>query len=301
MSLLIPGATLLDRNLPCALCGSEDGRKLSHLVPSFVFKHAAVRSPTGFMRTTLVPNRRTQDGPKDYILCEKCETLFSGWEASFSRIFKGNHANPGNCITYTKSDAMCALSMVWRILYSARSHPELIHLGFGEDYSRTDKCFEAWSLAILNGHHPGHFPLYWIFFDHIVSGTGLPENINRYIFHATDFDLMSNETESFVYVHLPGIMIFGTCETHQRSEWQGLRVGFNGGRYFPDDKVVPGFVGELIRTKAAAALSASRSLSPTQSAKVAESMRQNADKILTSPIGRAMLHDFGFPNKDRSG
>ena len=188
--------------------------------------------------------------------------------------------------------------MVWRVLYNARAHPELNHLTFGSDYSRTDACFEQWSRSLLESVHPGQHCLQWIFFDDVVGGSGLPKNINRYIFHGTDFDLLANSKESFVYVHVPGIMIFGMCEGYDKREWKGTGVAFNGGRYFQENKQVPGYVGQLINEKAEASAMAKASISSNQQQKIRESVLKDPAALLRSPITRSILHDLQLGDRE---
>jgi hypothetical protein len=294
MSLQIPGAPLLDPNLPCALCGSHNKRQLSHIIPSFVFKHASVRSPTGFLRTNLTPNRRVQDGPKDYILCSPCEQMFGVWEQTFSKTYKQYYVNRSTPFNYKKADAMCALSIVWRVLYNARAHPELNHLTFGDDYSRTDSAFQTWSQALLSGSNPGKFRLYWLFFDTIAGGTQIPEGINRYIFHATDFDLMANSQESFVYVHIPGLFIFGMTEPHDSSEWRDLRVAFNGGRQSHRNRSVPGQIGLLINQKVSTSNASKASMSQQQQEKIRKQVLKNPEALWNSPLAAATIADMSL-------
>jgi hypothetical protein len=294
MSLQIPGARLLDPNQPCALCGSSEKRQLSHIIPSFVFKHSSVRSPTGYLRTNLTPNRRVQDGPKDYILCASCEQRFAKWERVFSNTYKQYYQNRSEPFNYSNPDAMCALSIVWRVLYNARAHPELNHLTFGDDYSRTDEAFEAWSSALLQNSNPGKFRLYWLFFDTIAGGSGLPEGINRYIFHATDYDLMANATESFVYAHIPGLMIFGMTEPHSSTEWRDLRVAFNGARYSHRNRVVPGQIGMLINQKVSTSNRAKKSISPAQQDKIRRLALKDPEALLNSPLAASTFADLAL-------
>lgn len=296
MSLQIPGVKLLDSNLPCALCCSSKKRQLSHIVPSFVFKHASVRSPTGYLRTNQTPNKRVQDGPKDYILCSDCEQRFGIWEREFSDTYKQYYLNRSAPFNYSKADSMCALSIVWRVLYNARSHPELNHLTFCDDYSRTDDAFAAWSSALLQGNNPGKFRLYWLFFDTISGGSELPEGINRYIFHATDFDLMANSHESFVYVHIPGLMIFGMTEDHNSTEWRDLRVAFNGCRYSHRNRAVPGQIGMLINEKVGAANQAKAGMSLKQQDKIRKLALKDPAALLNSPLAASTFADLALEN-----
>lgn len=292
MSLQIPNAKLLDPSLPCALCGSADGpRQLSHIIPSFVFKHASVRAPTGHLRNSFTPNRRVQDGPKDYVLCRTCEQRFAVWEHRFARTYKRFYAHPSETIRYSSFDALCVLSILWRVLHHARAHPELNHLTFGSDYSRTDNSFRAWSNALLNENNPGKYRIYWLFFDRIVGGSGLAAGINSFIFHAVDFDLMANSEESFAYAHLPGVYIFGMTENHNQSEWKDLRVGFGGGVYEHRNRTVPGFIGTIINEKLMASQSAKAEISDVQRKRIAETAMKDPKKLINSPLARSVLAD----------
>src|SRR5665811_2147547 len=107
----IPELASLDPNDPCALCGALSKRQLRHLVPKFVFQHASTRSPTGYLRTNISPNRRSQDGPKEYLLCRQCEQRFSRWEGRFAPLFKQHHERPGETFDYSSEQALCALSI----------------------------------------------------------------------------------------------------------------------------------------------------------------------------------------------
>lgn len=292
MSLQIPDAKLLDRNLPCALCDRSDTpRQLSHIIPSFIFKHASVRSPTGFLRTSFTPNRRVQDGPKDYVLCRRCEQIFSSWEHRFADTYRRFYDNPSESFRYTHADAMCALSILWRVLHHARAHPELNHLEFGANYSRTDDAFLAWSKALLTDTNPGKFRVYWLFFDRIVGGSGIPDGLNTFIFHATDFDLMANSRESFAYAHIPGMYIFGVTEKHNPQDWKDLRVCFNGGFQEHRNRLVPSFFKQLIAQKIAASAQAKQQISPAQKEKIAEAALRDPEKLLRSPLARSQFDD----------
>ena len=68
----------------CELCCKEKDLRESHIIPKFVFDWQKESSGTGFLRSSRVPNRRVQDGAKEYMLCSDCETLFNQWETSFA-------------------------------------------------------------------------------------------------------------------------------------------------------------------------------------------------------------------------
>jgi len=291
MANWIPRAASLQPDEPCALCGSQSKRQLSHLIPKFVFQHASVRSPTGYLRTNVSPNRRSQDGPKEYLLCRPCEQRLSRWENRFSAVFKRHHEEPGQTFNYTDEHALCALSIVWRVLAHQRAHPELQHLTFGRDYGRTDDAYSAWAEVLLgNREHPGDFRLNWLWFDYVTNG---PPDLNRYLFHCCDFDVWASEKRSFSVVHLPGVFIIGTLEAGRRSEIRGFDVSFKGGRYMGHgNKAAPPWLQSYIEQKMAARRAAIDGLSPAQQAKIAQTVLADPKKALESPLFRATKYDM---------
>lgn len=289
MAHLIPRAASLDPNEPCALCKAQSKRQLSHLVPKFVFQHASIRSPTGYLRDNVTPNRRSQDGPTEYLLCRDCEQRFSRWEGRFAPLFKRHHEQPGQTFDYTSEQALCALSIVWRVLAHQRAHPELNHLTFGSDYSRTDEASSVWADVLLEKReHPGKFRLNWLWFDYVTNG---PPEINRYIFHACDFDVWASDTRSFSVAHLPGLFIVGVLEDSRR-EFKGFDISFKGGRYHSHgNKEAPLWINAYIEKKMESRRAALDTISPAQQAKINEAVLADPVKALNSPLFRAVLHD----------
>ena len=290
MTIGFPGERVRSKDEPCALCGSNEGLKLSHLIPKFVFQHASTRSPTGFLRTNLTPNKRSQDGPKEYLLCGSCERLFSNWERCFARTFKKNYTSTGSNFVYQKEDALAVLSILWRILANIRGHTELNHLTLGSDYIRTDAAFERWKAVIFgNSSNPGPFRIYWFWPDNFISG---PSSINRYTFHCCDFDLLASFTRSFVVVHLPGCFLIGVLEDHDRAEFRGLDLSFSGGRYLrSEQKSAPMWLKDYIEQKMTTRESALSEISDIQTAKINETVLRDPEKAIRSPLFRSILFD----------
>lgn len=297
MTVGVPGIVDLPRDAPCEFCGTTEGRQLSHIIPKFVFQHASVRSPTGFLRTNFSPNRRAQDGPKEYLLCLECERRFAAWERKFAPLFKSHHEQPGKTFDYGPEEALCALSIAWRVLAHARAHTEINHLTFGSDYSRTDAAFSVWKQVMLGERsNPGAFRVYWMWFDHVVDG---PPDINRYLFHAVDFDVLASESSSFSIAHLPGLFIVGSIEKYPRSEFQGFDVSFNGGRYYSlGRKVAPIWLQKYIEGKMRIRREALDSISPTQQAKIDATVLKDPQRAVESPLFRSVFYDTGGQGRD---
>ncbi len=292
----MPGVVGRSPAAPCVLCKKEGDLQLSHLLPKFVFKHASQRSPTGYLRTTFTPNRRAQDGPKDYLLCADCEQRFSRWEASFSKIFKSNHEQPGRTFCYTEKDALAALSIVWRILAVSREHPEIINLGLDNDYSRTDEAFDVWREVLLGEReHPSDFRVHWVWFNIVRPQSGAPDGINRYIFHASDFDIWANSKQSFSVAHIPGVFLVGAMEPYERSDFRGFDVSFKGGRYIgPESKTAPSWLRLYIEQKMKTRAAAIAQMSAQQQSRIVADASKDPEKALNSSLFRAFLADQGY-------
>lgn len=290
MTLGIPGAEVLTADLPCALCCSDSKRQLSHLIPKFVFQHASVRSPTGYLRTNFDPNRRKQDGPKEYLLCKVCERRLGEWERQFAPLFKRHHTEPGQTFDYTREQALCALSIAWRVLAHSRAHPELNHLEFGTEYGRTDEAFRVWSEVLLGQRpHPGQYRLHWLFFNFVTNG---PPDVNRYLFHACDFDVWANGQHSFAVAHIPGLFIIGNVEVAPRNTFRGFDVSFNGGRYIAQEgKTAPSWLQTYIESRLEARNKGLAEMSPQQRDKIDQIVLSDPERALQSPLFRAVLHD----------
>lgn len=236
---------------------------------------------------------RQQDGPKEYLLCRECEARFSKWESKFALRFHAHHDQPGKSFDYSSEEALCALSILWRVLAHGRLHPEMNHLTFGSDYSRTDQAFHAWQEVLLGeSQNPGQFRAFWMFFDYIQPGHGLGAGANRFIFHASDFDIIANSSSSFAYAHIPSIFFIGALEGIDRSRFRGYDVSFKGGRYLAqENKIAPSFLFELIKKKMSLRSNAIESISPKQQAKIREATLADPELTLRSPLFRTFLHD----------
>jgi len=63
----------------CRLCQNTEELQESHIIPAFAFRW--LRGPyEGYLRQTLEPNKRVQDGLKLPFLCKQCEGNPAGFE-----------------------------------------------------------------------------------------------------------------------------------------------------------------------------------------------------------------------------
>lgn len=104
----------------CALCDEQDAvLKESHIIPKFAYDWIKETSPTPYLRTTENVNTREQDGPKQYLLCGKCEGNLAAMEKELAEnLFKkiANYRTQMAQIEITNTMRVGVLSIFWRTL-----------------------------------------------------------------------------------------------------------------------------------------------------------------------------------------
>ena len=101
----------------CKLCGKNAELKLSHIIPSFVYKWFKDTSASGYIRFGETPNKRSQDGFKLPWLCEGCEKLLNSWETEFAnKIFHPLNKEYNEKIAYKQWFNLFCVSVTWRVL-----------------------------------------------------------------------------------------------------------------------------------------------------------------------------------------
>ena len=106
----------------CSLCGESKDLRLGHLIPQSVVKWQKESSATGFIRSSPVVNRRSQDGLKEHILCGDCELLFNRGETPVAnKIFHPLNRRDAHIFHYQSWLLKFAVSISWRVLSWYRS------------------------------------------------------------------------------------------------------------------------------------------------------------------------------------
>lgn len=118
----------------------------SHGIPKFVYQWIKETSPTPYLRSSDNVNKREQDGPKEYLLCEKCEGNLSLMETEFAeKAFKkiANYRSQAPEILVTESMRVCVLSIFWRTLLMSLSR----------DNNRTDEDKKVMHQFLASAKH----------------------------------------------------------------------------------------------------------------------------------------------------
>lgn len=120
-------------NNKCAFCKEDRPLKESHIIPKFVYDWVKSTSPTPYLRYSNNVEKREQDGPKQKLLCEDCELLFSKWENVLSQeVFKklANYQVKNTKLNISSESLLAILSIFWR---------KLITIDYSIDNNWTDE------------------------------------------------------------------------------------------------------------------------------------------------------------------
>jgi len=103
-------------NQVCKLCGEEKTLVGSHLIPKFVFRWLK-KSGGKYIRKADNPNKRVEDGIKEYLFCNDCEQLFSKLEDKFARdLFYPYSNHQVKELKYDDDLLRFSISVLYRIL-----------------------------------------------------------------------------------------------------------------------------------------------------------------------------------------
>ncbi|WP_339935695.1 hypothetical protein [Vreelandella glaciei] len=231
----------------CALCGQKEARlKESHSIPKFVYQWIKETSPTPYLRSSDNVNKREQDGPKEYLLCEKCEGNLSLMEDEFAeKAFKkiANYRGQAPEILVTETMRVCVLSIFWRTLLTSLSR----------NNNRTDEDKKVMNEFLASAKHQinknvATTPIFWApiygdppFYDLPPSMT---YQLDRMV-GAPDIRFFDDPHRYFAVFKLPFIFFFIFSEGW--SDGEDDKNKFAGAVSLSDIKVIPDFLRDYIK------------------------------------------------------
>jgi len=279
----------------CKLCDKNTDLQNSHLIPRFVFRWLKDTSP-GHIRSSENPNVRSQDGKKEYMLCEECEQLFSKWERDFANnIFYPFHSNLEQQDYYNYYDwcLKFCVSVSWRVLTHG------LELGIGhlseKQLNAAREAKEVWGDFLLGKRkNPDRFCQYLVPFD-IIERLNLPKPspfLNRYLLRAIDVNIASNNKLSFVYVKLAHLALFGIIDERYPNHWTGTKIHLRKGVIGRKKLKFPAGIDEYLNHRSNKAASVLANMSETQKEKVEEMIQNNMNDKRKFEIFEALNQDI---------
>lgn len=141
----------------CALCGSDNELKQSHIIPKLIYKRIKSHPKSRF-RMYGNPKHLFNDGDKVPMLCGDCEIFMSGYETYFANYMLDPYLADEKVKVRDMSKIINLISMInWRVLYddlylfnSIKKIDETFHDGFTE----LEKKLKTHLLLLKDGKNP---------------------------------------------------------------------------------------------------------------------------------------------------
>lgn len=229
----------------CHLCEKDRILKLSHVLPKFVFSWHKRNSPS-HLRSGLEPNKRIQDGEKEYLFCDECEQLFSKWEDKFAREVYPVLQDPNNpdpIASYKEWAIKFATSVSFRVAVYSQKIDDLSHFP-NELKIETNNAIDKWRQVLLGiNEHPGKYEQHLMHLDIIESHTApnLSNFMNRYFIGAAHSDMVCSDDTAFTYAKMFRVVIIGHIK-EIKNRWRGTRISPKYGTFGGRDIAVPEYV-----------------------------------------------------------
>lgn len=276
----------------CRLCGNNAELQYSHILPAFSFRWLRCRGVTGHLRAAKNPNRRSQDGQKEYLLCKSCEQILGNYERGFSSHAFYPAVNGKWSGEYKKWMLKFCVSVSWRILVSIK--------GINSSFICSDEQEQSCSVAeviwkdFLLGRidNPRNCVQHLILWSKISKSTDakLPKNINRFLSGPIEMDIVATPDFLATYAKIGPFMIFGIIQPGKQI-WKGTQVKVNSGRFFEAANILPYSMFGYIKERAANVSKIYDNLSAAQKRQIEKDVHRNINKIHTTPQFASMMDD----------
>jgi hypothetical protein len=277
----------------CRLCGEPGELQESHVIPSFVYRWLKETSATGFLRFSEAPNKRVQDGHKEYWLCLPCEQRLNIWETQFAtNVFHPLNSNGSHRTNYGPWMMKFCVSISWRTLLKIQESG-LEHFTVSQRVA-AEGALDVWSKFMLDKlPHPGRHEQHLLPLDAIVENTSgeLPANINRYILRTVGMDAVRSESATFVFTKMSKFLILGFIDVRYPRQWVGTKIHVREGTLGPGSYTVPVQLRHYLADKANSYASLVSNISDAQQANIEKAVQKDLDRVARSGTFDAMRND----------
>lgn len=278
----------------CRLCEQESELRESHLIPAFAIRWIK-ETGSGYLRQATEPNRRKQDGPKYWWLCEPCEQKFSSREDYFSKtIFHPYIENEFASFTYDERLFYFAISILWRSLINNLDLPDIASHRF---YTLMKDAERKWrSYLIGDSADPGYSSIQ-LFFGGISSSPTIPtKHFNMYLSRAIDSTVGSSSTECFMYAKFARFLFFGYLTECDQSKWIETQIQQSGGILASPQSIDDGQIGDFIVSRPREAFEKfENGINEKSKDVINRNFIKHKDRIIQSDQWRAQSQDSSKP------
>lgn len=275
----------------CRLCKQERRLVDSHVFPKFFFRRMK-KEGGGLLRRPVEPNLALQDGLKQPLLCEECETKFSRRETRFANDFFYPWMDRRECPqAYGPQTHYFLVSLLWRglVIYLDKSLAE------AQSWLVTlHEMVEDWR-AFLNQEkeRPERDQIHMFLADIAIPGSQPVENFNRYMVGAVDATVAVSDTKCLVYAKMGMFVAVGGVEGLSEDQWDNTRILANGGAFHTPQKILDPEFGAFLtdRARVSHELYQER-ISERQRDRALDRAMKNPDRLVRGWLGRAYEADL---------
>lgn len=244
-----------------------------------------------YHRNIINPNIRMQDGLKEKLLCQECETLFSGFETYFSKnVFYPYLRNTKISIRYNQNLFKFLVSLLWRILQ--------YDLSVWDD--KSDKFYPLllktesdWRSFLTGGKKHPEYDCVHMFMADISENDSQPVlNLNMYLNRAMDGTVVTSEEDCLVYAKFSRFLIFAGITPINNDLWINTRIDVVGGAILVPQELKDGNIGEFLIDRAKMTNEAMvNGLSDNQKEVIKKSATKDYSKLKNSDLLKVMNAD----------
>ncbi len=250
------------------------------------------KSGSKHQRNIVNPNIRQQDGIKEYLLCQDCETLFSGFETYFANnIFHPHLKNGILRFDYTENLMKFLISVLWRVLIKDRSINPRGQCNFLELLEAAEK---KWRSYLLGKGNLNNFEKVHLFITDLSKENEQPVlNLNLYFTRAVDGTVLTSETDCLVFAKFSRFIIFSGITEIDESLWVNTKINKSDGVIsVGNQEIQDGYIGNFLVDRARMLNQELVSgLSENQKRLIHKTAHNDLERLEKSDLIKAMLAD----------
>lgn len=284
----------------CALCKKENIiLEESHIIPKFVFRAIKKDSPTGGMRNPYNPDKRVQDGDKQYLLCGECEDLFNKSETEFAnKIFHPYRNDELKKFNYEEWLNFFITSVNWRILYLDLNNENTFTSKVRQILSRNEEVLRDFIMG--RRQDIGNIENHIFFFDKITDASEKIVNCGPNVFFKNSsfgYTTAIDKKSIYIITNLCGILIITILKRPNDDKWENTIVNIDKGFFEVKDQHIQSRSMDNLFKYMEKSKKAQENISEKQRERIKNMAEGKESKILQSKILKNMQLDENLKNK----
>jgi len=282
----------------CKLYGTYGELRESHIFPKFAIKYMK-KTGSKYFRSAANPNKRMEDGVKEYLLSERAEQLFSKRENWFKKKLFIPYLDSGKGrFQYDENLSFFSISFLWRILVSYLDKQEIISKPY---YDILKKVEIEWRSYLLTMETPRNYNQLHLFLSDRISSdsSDLPEGIDMYITRACDAAIGYIEECDYLFVYgkFLKFIFWGFIKGGDETKMIRTKISFGNGLLERPQSIQDENLGQFI-INTVKALTAAWIISPKQENIIENEIQKDLQKVLNSDGGQSWINDGDLKNRN---